>query len=80
MNSKISGISKSFQGFHPLLRRLPITRDLSPSKDSDIVAFWWTSIREKPLKSHFQFMEHFKATKPRNWQFYPLTDGKLYES
>ena len=32
------------------LQRLPITRDLSPSKDSDKAAFWWTSIKEKPLK------------------------------
>ena len=30
------------------LQRLPITRDLSPSKDSDKAAFWWTSIKEKP--------------------------------
>ena len=28
------------------LKRLPITRDLSPSKDSDKAAFWWTSIRK----------------------------------
>ena len=34
----------------PRLQRLPITRDLSPSKESDKVAFWWTSIKEKPLK------------------------------
>ena len=33
-----------------VLQRLPITRDLSPSKDSDKAAFWWTSIIEKPLK------------------------------
>ena len=32
------------------LQRLPITHDLSPSKESDKVAFWWTSIKEKPLK------------------------------
>ena len=32
------------------LQRLLITRDLSPSKDSDKAAFWWTSIKEKPLK------------------------------
>ena len=32
------------------LQRLPITRDLSPSKESDKVAFWWTSMKEKPLK------------------------------
>ena len=32
------------------LQRLPITRDLSPSKQSDKVAFWWTSIKEKPFK------------------------------
>ena len=32
------------------LQRLPITRDLSPSKDSDKAAFWWTSIKEKPSK------------------------------
>ena len=38
--------------FHDMgnLQRLPITRDLSPSKESDKVAFWWTSIKEKPLK------------------------------
>ena len=32
------------------LQRLPLTRDLSPSKESDKVAFWWTSIKEKPLE------------------------------
>ena len=32
------------------LQRLPITRDLSPSKESDKVAFWWTSIKGKPLE------------------------------
>ena len=30
-----------------------ITRDLSPSKDSDKVAFWWTSMTEKTLNSEF---------------------------
>ena len=33
-----------------LLQRLPLTRDLSPSKESGKVAFWWTSIKEKPLE------------------------------
>ena len=33
-----------------ILQRLPMTRDLSPSKDSDKVAFLWMSIIEKPLK------------------------------
>ena len=32
------------------LQRLPITRDLRHSKESDKVAFWWTSIKQKPLK------------------------------
>ena len=32
------------------LQRLPITRDLPSSKESDKVAFWWTSIKGKPLK------------------------------
>ena len=36
--------------FDLILQRLPITRDLSPSKESNKVAFWWTSIKEKPLK------------------------------
>ena len=38
-------------GILQLLQRLPIACDLSPSKDSDKVAFLWTSIIEKPLKS-----------------------------
>ena len=33
-----------------VLQRLPITRDLPSSKESDKVAFWWTSIKGKPLK------------------------------
>ena len=32
------------------LQRLPMTRDLRHSKESDKVAFWWRSIKEKPLK------------------------------
>ena len=32
------------------LQQLPTTRDLRHSKESDKVAFWWTSIKEKPLK------------------------------
>ena len=36
-------------GFN-ILQRLPITRDLRHSKESDKVAFWWTSIKQKPLK------------------------------
>ena len=32
------------------LQQLPITCDLSPSKESNEVAFWWTSIKEKPLE------------------------------
>ena len=32
------------------LQRLPMTRDLRHSKESDKVVFWWTSIKEKPLK------------------------------
>ena len=50
-----------FDGFDPkesvylltavtCLQRLPLTRDLSPSKESGKVAFWWTSIKEKPLE------------------------------
>ena len=32
------------------LQQLPITGDLRHSKESDKVAFWWTSIKEKSLK------------------------------
>ena len=32
------------------LQRLPLTCDLSPSKESGKVAFWWTSIKEEPLE------------------------------
>ena len=33
-----------------MLQQLPITRDLSPSNESEKGGFWWTSIKEKPLK------------------------------
>ena len=42
------GVSKPKE--ERLLQRLPLTRDLSPSKESGKVAFWWTSIKEKPLE------------------------------
>ena len=59
MFSKLKGVVVFFKiklasCYHELyqnaLQRLPITRDLSPSKDSDKAALWWTSIIEKPLK------------------------------
>ena len=36
--------------FPEVLQRLPITRDLLSSKELDIVTFWWTSKKEKPLE------------------------------
>ena len=45
-----AGNLKAKTGDKHILQRLPITRDLSLSKESDKVAFWWTSIKEKPLK------------------------------
>ena len=48
-----------------ILQRLPITRDLSPSKDSDKVAFWWTSIKEKSLKL-FSILIGFQGNPARN--------------
>ena len=63
-----------------ILQRLPITRDLSPSKYSDEVAFWWTSIKEKPLKL-FGILRTFQGNRTKKLTvIYPLTDGKLDES
>ena len=61
------------------LQRLPKTRDLSPSKDSDKAAFWWTSIIEKPLKL-FWILRTFQGNRTKKLTVFPLTDGKLYES
>ena len=33
-----------------MLQQLPITRDLSPSNESEKGGFRWTSIKQKPLK------------------------------
>ena len=38
----------------PSLQQLHITRDPPSSKESDKVAFWLTSIKEKPL-NYFEF-------------------------
>ena len=47
------------------LQRLPITRDLPSSKESDKVTFWWTSIKEKPLKL-FWILTRFRGNPARN--------------
>ena len=51
------------------LQRLPITRDLSFSKDSDKVAFWWTSIKEKPLKL-FSTLTRFQGNRQESEKFF----------
>ena len=58
-----------------VLQRLPLTRDLSPSKESGKVAFWWTSIKEKPLEL-FWIFTRFQGNSPRNWEFY-LAERRL---
>ena len=48
-----------------ILQRLPITCDLWHSKESDKVVFWWTSIKEKPLKL-FWILTRFQGNPARN--------------
>ena len=50
-----------------LLQRLPITRDLRHSKESDEVAFWCTSIKEKPLKVTRQEIKNFPRQEKVNF-------------
>ena len=49
-----------------MLQRLPLTRDLSPSKESGKVAFRWTSIKENPLELFLILttFHNFKAAEP----------------
>ena len=49
-DEKLEAIKRNGRQNHHKLQRLPITRDLRHSKELDKVAFWWTSIKEKPLK------------------------------
>ena len=42
---------------------------------SDKAEFQWTSIKEKPLKL-FKILTEFQANKAKNWQFFPMREGK----
>lgn len=69
------GVTTSYRStIHPpLLQRLPIMRDLSPSKESDKLRFGRRQSK-KNCWNYLEFWQDFRATEARNWQSYPLTE------